>query len=145
MFVFLSNTSFMMKMLWLRLMSMLTSFIYLCCKSNVSTLYLPLSNLLICIRKDNKRFQRLYILSKETFWFTKKSLMSDNVILSLLTLPVELVYRILDNLDEVTILLSFRNVCTRLNIIVDTYYRYQVNFCIIFKAKLQATEESEYF
>jgi hypothetical protein len=45
---------------------------------------------------------------------------------SLLTIPVELVYRILDQLDELTILLSARGVCKRLNLITDTYYRYQV-------------------
>jgi hypothetical protein len=45
---------------------------------------------------------------------------------SLLTLPIEMVYRILDNLDNKTILLSCRNVCTRLNDITDTYYRYKV-------------------
>jgi hypothetical protein len=53
--------------------------------------------------------------------------------LSLHTLPVELVYRILDNLEELTILLSLRNVCTRLNDITDTYQRYQVNFNFILK------------
>ncbi|CAM2718678.1 unnamed protein product [Rotaria socialis] len=42
-----------------------------------------------------------------------------------LTLPVELVYRILDNLDELTILCSARNVCVRLNTITDAYHRYQ--------------------
>jgi hypothetical protein len=46
---------------------------------------------------------------------------------SLLTLPAELVYRVLDNLNEKVIFLSLRNVCTRLNIIVDTYHRYQVH------------------
>jgi hypothetical protein len=45
---------------------------------------------------------------------------------SLLTLPVELVYQILDNIDELTILCSARNVCTRLNLIIDSYHRYQV-------------------
>jgi hypothetical protein len=53
--------------------------------------------------------------------------------LSLHTLPVELVYRILDNLEELTILLSLRNVCARLNDITDTYQRYQVNFNFILK------------
>ncbi len=53
---------------------------------------------------------------------------------SLHTLPVELVYRILDNLDELTILLSCRNVCERLNAITDTYYRYQVFFDFIMKS-----------
>ncbi len=46
--------------------------------------------------------------------------------LSLHTLPVETVYRILDNLNNKTILLSCLNVCTRLNQIIDTYHRYQV-------------------
>ncbi len=54
--------------------------------------------------------------------------MSSNTVLSLHTLPVELVYCILDNLDQLTILLSLRNVCARLNDITDTYHRYQVNF-----------------
>ncbi|CAF4209953.1 unnamed protein product, partial [Rotaria sordida] len=44
---------------------------------------------------------------------------------SLITLPVENVYRILDHLDELTIFLSLRNVCMRLNTVVDTYGRYQ--------------------
>jgi hypothetical protein len=52
---------------------------------------------------------------------------------SLLTLPVELVYRILDNLEELTILLSCRDICARLNAITDTYYRYQVIFRFIMK------------
>jgi hypothetical protein len=47
---------------------------------------------------------------------------------SLHTMPVELVYRILDHLDDVTILLACRNVCTKLNAITDTYYRYKVIF-----------------
>ncbi len=41
--------------------------------------------------------------------------MSKKITLSLLTLPIELVYRILDNLDEFTILVSIRDVCSRLN------------------------------
>ncbi|CAF4774262.1 unnamed protein product, partial [Rotaria sp. Silwood2] len=43
----------------------------------------------------------------------------------LLRLPVELVYCILDNLDDFSIFCSVRNVCTRLNMIIDTYHRYQ--------------------
>jgi hypothetical protein len=46
--------------------------------------------------------------------------------LSLHTLPIELVYRILDNLDYRHIFLSCRNVCRRLNGIIDTYHRYKV-------------------
>jgi hypothetical protein len=53
--------------------------------------------------------------------------MSGKTVCSLLTLPVELVYRILDNFNDLTIICSVRNVCTRINLIIDSYYRYQVN------------------
>jgi hypothetical protein len=53
--------------------------------------------------------------------------MADPVTPSLLTLPVELVYRILDKLDVFTILCSMRDVCTHINTIIDTYHRYKVN------------------
>ena len=46
---------------------------------------------------------------------------------SLLTLPIELVYRVLDHLNPSDILLSVRDVCTRLDAISDTYYPYQVS------------------
>ena len=52
--------------------------------------------------------------------------MSDNIPKRLHTLPVELVYEILDQLDPLTIFFSCRNVCARLNAITDTYARYQV-------------------
>jgi hypothetical protein len=52
--------------------------------------------------------------------------MSSTNIPSLATLPVELVYCILDNHDILTILISFRDVCTRLNDIMDNYHRYKV-------------------
>lgn len=42
------------------------------------------------------------------------------------TLPVEIVYRILDNLDEKTLFISCRGVCKKLNDIMDTYEPYQV-------------------
>jgi hypothetical protein len=51
---------------------------------------------------------------------------SNNMTPSLHTLPVELIYRILDNVSDLTIFLSCRNVCARLNDITDTYNRYQV-------------------
>lgn len=54
--------------------------------------------------------------------------MADNNIRSLDTLPVEFVYLILDNLNKFNILYSMRNVCTRLNQIVDTYHWYKVKF-----------------
>ena len=53
--------------------------------------------------------------------------MADSITPSLITLPIELVYRTLDHLDPVEILLSVRDVCTRLNAIIGTYQPYQVN------------------
>ncbi|UJR29489.1 hypothetical protein I4U23_010701 [Adineta vaga] len=40
-------------------------------------------------------------------------------------LPAELIYRILDYLDDLTIVLSCRNVCLQLNSIINSYNRYQ--------------------
>ena len=53
---------------------------------------------------------------------------------SLYTLPVEIVYRILDHLDNKSLFLSFRNVCTRLNNIIGTYHPYRVILTFIFKS-----------
>jgi hypothetical protein len=54
--------------------------------------------------------------------------MSDNITPSFFILPVELVYRILDKMDDWTMLCSMQSVCTRIDRILDTYHRYQVNF-----------------
>ena len=53
--------------------------------------------------------------------------MSINTSPSFQTLPVEVVYRILDNLHVGTILYSVHNVCNRLNAIINTYHPYRVN------------------
>ncbi len=62
--------------------------------------------------------------------------MSDIRALSLATLPIDLIYRILDNLDPLEILLSVQDVCTRLNAIIESYHQYKVNFIWIFKKSL---------
>ena len=54
--------------------------------------------------------------------------MSDNVAVSLLVLPIELLYRIMDAIDILTIEISLRNVCTRLRAVTDTYRQCQVYF-----------------
>jgi hypothetical protein len=59
--------------------------------------------------------------------------MSNKSMPSFVTLPVEIVYRILDHQTNFTIICSMRNVCQRLNEIVDSYHRYQVNFFFYFK------------
>jgi hypothetical protein len=48
--------------------------------------------------------------------------------MSLLILPVEIVHRVFDYCDAQTILLSVRCVCKRLNLIVDTYNRFELIF-----------------
>ena len=47
--------------------------------------------------------------------------------LMLHNLPVEMVYRILDHLKDKDLFLSINNVCQRLNTILNSYHRYQVN------------------
>jgi hypothetical protein len=59
--------------------------------------------------------------------------MSHNIDPSLLTLPIELVCRILDQLDPLDILCCVRDVCTRINAITDTYLPYQVKVSFAFE------------
>jgi hypothetical protein len=54
--------------------------------------------------------------------------MSNNIVPSLMSLPVELIYRILDRLDPLDILISVRNVCSHLERITETSDHYQVKF-----------------
>jgi hypothetical protein len=63
----------------------------------------------------------------------KTIFMSGKATISFLTLPVEIIYRILDNLNELSLLISARDVCTRLNTIIDSYHPYKVNLFSIFK------------
>ncbi|UJR29244.1 hypothetical protein I4U23_010458 [Adineta vaga] len=64
--------------------------------------------------------------------------MSTQSCLSLVTLPVEVVYHILDRLDTKDILFSFRNVCKRFNQITRTYNRYKIQFnCTSSNAKIR--------
>ncbi|CAF0998917.1 unnamed protein product [Adineta steineri] len=55
---------------------------------------------------------------------TEKKTIGNKMNSSFLTLPVELVYRILDNFERLDIFLSIQNVCTRFNIIISTYTQY---------------------
>jgi len=50
--------------------------------------------------------------------------------LTLQNLPIEMVYRILDHLNGKSLYLSFINVCQRLNRIIYSSQRYQVNHYI---------------
>ena len=63
------------------------------------------------------------------------SMSSNTMTSSLLTLPTEIVYYILDYLDNFTIYFSLQNVSSRMNRIVHTYDRYKVrlNFHMMIK------------
>ena len=47
--------------------------------------------------------------------------------MSLVTLPVEIIYRILDDIDIGSILISFRYVCKQFHMISNTYNRYELD------------------
>jgi hypothetical protein len=68
--------------------------------------------------------------------------MSNRIILSLQTLPVEIIYRILDHQCDLTIICSMRNVSQRLNNILDSYHRYQVNYFFILNVLFSSTSET---
>ena len=53
--------------------------------------------------------------------------------LSLPTLPVEVIYRIFDKLDGTTLFLFVRNVSRQFRAIVDTHHRYTLDFTLISK------------
>jgi hypothetical protein len=96
-----------------------------------------MKNLMIYNMQEDTSKDTQYLqarISKKNAHISRKTTsMSTQMALSLHTLPVELVYRILDSLDNQTIILSCRNVCARLNDIIDTYHRYQVIFDFIVK------------
>lgn len=56
------------------------------------------------------------------------SKMSGDSTAPIMNLPIELVYRILNHLDPLEIMLSASGVCTKLDQIIDTYQPYQVRF-----------------
>ena len=68
----------------------------------------------------------------KSIYSKKRTLIFSKMTQLLSTIPVELMYRIVDHLQEVTIIFSCRNICTRLYAIIDTYYRYQVIFAFFF-------------
>jgi hypothetical protein len=61
----------------------------------------------------------------------RHSLMSHTDSATLSTLPVETLHQIFDNLDGTTVLLSVRNVCQRLEAIVNNYNRYELDLTSI--------------
>ena len=73
-------------------------------------------NEFVCVLQMNRR-SRINIFSGEIL---------NNMTLSLHKLPIDILYRIIDNLDDKDIFLSLYNVCQRLNDTLNTYHRYQV-------------------
>jgi len=47
--------------------------------------------------------------------------------LSLHTLPIEMVFRIFDHLSDKDLFLKANGICQRLNLILNSYQRFQVN------------------
>jgi hypothetical protein len=86
-----------------------------------------------------------YIYFTKRHVITHQTSICDKMASSLLTIPVELVYRILDNVCERTIFLSLRNVCKRLNTIIDTYHRYQVNSSFISEVRFSSSSTCRSF
>ena len=60
---------------------------------------------------------------------------ANEVPLSFMTLPVELVYRVFDHLNDFELFCFTHDICQRLNTIVDTYNRNQVSSAITIQAK----------
>ena len=83
--------------------------------------------------EGGKNFQRIYL------FFSSQDIEQISVFIemnsSFLLLPVELFYRILDQLDEKTIFFSLSNVCTRVNAVINSYHRYKVTIRLAFKEK----------
>lgn len=74
-----------------------------------------------------------YLLTSQSLFISRSnadSKMSDKTTPSLHTLPIYLIYRILDRLRPEEIFLSVCNLCTRLNAIIDTYQRYRVKLSL---------------
>ncbi len=77
--------------------------------------------------KPKNTFVAFFIATTKSVYDTPSiQTMSKNVAISLHTLPVELVYRILENLDQLTIFFSCGGVCVRLNSIIASYHPYSV-------------------
>jgi hypothetical protein len=60
--------------------------------------------------------------------FSRKTRMMHQTTFSLHTIPVQLAYRILDQVDDKTLFMSCPGVCQRLNAILGTYKPYLVTF-----------------
>ena len=66
--------------------------------------------------------------------------MSNKIVPSIESLPVELLYRIFDNLDAETIILSIRPVCRLFRAVATTYDRYDLDLKLISKSGILKLE-----
>jgi hypothetical protein len=80
--------------------------------------------------KEKKVTHRVFVflLTRKSTFYCLNLTMSISPIPSILTLPAELLYCILDRLNAKDILFSFRNVCTHFHAITSTYNRYKIQF-----------------
>ncbi len=80
--------------------------------------------------KRKKSSRHIIYIALQPTRYTSRQL--SPMTLSLVNLPVEIIYRILDHQSDFVIICTMRQVCQRLNKIVDGYHRYQVNFFFYF-------------
>ena len=111
-------------------------------------------SLYTCVSYKNKKFHNtlssfttlfIQIIFQNICSLVETIFISNKMNMSLHTLPVELVYRILDHLDHFTILMSCRNVCARLNAITNTYHRYRGLFDCLIKCQFDCRSSILYF
>ena len=90
--------------------------------------------------KKEKQLQYKFHFSNKLSVRKVTSLMSTRIISSLLELPIEIIYHMLDNLDHYTLFCAATNVSVRLNRILDTYDRYQVRSIEIIMSNISRLE-----
>ena len=86
-----------------------------------------------CLTKQGCTYtaQHTSISTKHSTNHSHHDKMSQTIITpSLLSLPIKLIYQILDRLGHKGLFFSVRSVCQRLDAITDIYYPYQVSFTL---------------
>lgn len=95
--------------------------------------------------QENRSSVTKYIQKTHTHISKDTTLTSTEMIFSLHTVPVELVYLILDNVNRKTLFMSCFGVCKRLNAIINTYHPYKVIFDFIVNINLLVNVRAHHF
>ena len=81
---------------------------------------------IVILRESKKHVVLLY--RKAISRKSSKKTMAENDVPTLSTLPLMLVFRVLDHFDPLEILISFSGASSRLNTILGAYHPFQVKF-----------------